>query len=188
MNDLIFTLLPVIIFFARILDVSIGTLRIVFLSKGLKKWVPVLGFLEVLIWILVVGKLMGAEGIGLIHYVSYALGFATGNYVGILIEEKISMGDFIVRIFMKDRIEKFREELNKRGIQYTLVKGEGEKGEMKIFFLIIERKKAKALLKFLKEFDKNIFYSVEEVKEISRRTGEIKQPPKRFFGLYRRGK
>ena len=82
-------LLPFIIFFGRIIDVSLGTLRIIFVSKGEKYKAPIIGFFEVLIWIVVISEIFSRAN-DFIAYLSYAGGYATGNFVGILIEQKIA--------------------------------------------------------------------------------------------------
>lgn len=73
-------LIPLFILLARICDVSLGTLRIIFVSKGLKIWAPILGFFEVLIWILAIGELM-QDVDKWYYYLFYAGGFAAGNYL-----------------------------------------------------------------------------------------------------------
>ena len=86
-----FIILPILIFIARVCDVSIGTMRIIFISRGAKILAPLLGFFEILIWLVAIGKVMqNLDNIAC--YVAYAGGFATGNFVGIRIEEKLAMG------------------------------------------------------------------------------------------------
>ena len=82
-----YVLMPLLIFLARICDVSIGTLRIIFVSKGKKNIAPILGFFEVLIWITAISKIMQNLD-NYINYIAYAAGFATGNLIGMIIEEK----------------------------------------------------------------------------------------------------
>jgi len=84
-------LLPVLIFFARVLDVSIGTMRIVFLSRGMRLMAPVFGFFEVLIWLIAISRIMG-NLTSWVNYVAYASGFAAGNYVGMYLENRLAMG------------------------------------------------------------------------------------------------
>ncbi|MDD2560397.1 MAG: DUF5698 domain-containing protein, partial [Bacteroidales bacterium] len=76
-------LLPLIIFFGRIIDVTLGTLRIIFVSKGQKTLAPLIGFFEVFIWIVVISQILSRAN-DLVAYLSYAAGYATGNYVGII--------------------------------------------------------------------------------------------------------
>jgi uncharacterized protein YebE (UPF0316 family) len=92
-----YLILPLLIFFARICDVSIGTMRIIFVSKGKKNIAPLLGFFEVLIWIIVISKIMQNLN-NYVNYVAYAAGFATGNLVGMIIEEKLAVGVQMIRV------------------------------------------------------------------------------------------
>ncbi|HEX2991004.1 MAG TPA: DUF5698 domain-containing protein, partial [Anaerolineales bacterium] len=84
-------ILPLIIFLTRVLDVTLGTLRIIFISRGRKYLAPLLGFIEVLIWITVVSQIIGGAS-NFAAYFAYAAGFAVGNYVGMWIEERLAIG------------------------------------------------------------------------------------------------
>jgi hypothetical protein len=91
--------LPILIFLARVIDVSLGTLRIIFIARGRRKLAPLLGFFEVLIWIVVVSQVMQNLHSPL-SFIAYAAGFATGNYVGMWIEDKLAIGTLIVRVIV----------------------------------------------------------------------------------------
>jgi hypothetical protein len=95
-------ILPLIVFLARFVDVTLGTMRIIFLSRGRKFLAPALGFVEVFIWITVVSQIVGGAQNNLLAYFAYAAGFAVGNYVGMVIEEKLAIGTLVIRaIFPK---------------------------------------------------------------------------------------
>ena len=93
-------LLPIIIFFGRIIDVTLGTLRIIFVSKGEKYKAPLIGFFEVLIWIVVISEIFSRAN-DMIAYISYAAGYASGNFVGIIIEQRIAFGIILCRIYTR---------------------------------------------------------------------------------------
>ena len=93
-------LLPLFIFLSRILDVSIGTLRIVFLGRGMRLLAPLCGFFEVLIWLMAVSRIMG-DVTSWINYIAYAGGFAAGNFVGMYIEGRLAMGLLSVMIITR---------------------------------------------------------------------------------------
>ena len=97
-----YVLMPLLIFLARICDVSIGTMRIIFVSKGKRNIAPILGFFEVLIWITAISKIMQNLD-NYVNYIAYAAGFATGNFVGMIIEEKLAMGIQMIRVFAHER-------------------------------------------------------------------------------------
>ena len=91
--------LPLIIVFARVIDVTLGTLRIIFVSRGDRTIAPILGFFETLIWVVVISQIMQNLN-NPMTYIAYALGFALGNYIGISVEDKLAIGHLVVRIFV----------------------------------------------------------------------------------------
>jgi uncharacterized protein YebE (UPF0316 family) len=163
--DFIFTwiLIPLMIFFARICDVSIGTLRVIFLSKGYKKIAPVLGFFEVIIWLIAITQVMKHVD-NFIGIFAYGAGFAAGNYVGMLIEEKLSLGLVIIRIIFKKDLTEFLTVLQAREIGYTVTDGEGKEDKVKILFSIVKRTDLHIIFEALSKFNPDAFYSIEDVK------------------------
>ena len=89
--------LPVLIFMSRMCDVTLGTLRHIFMAKGFTKIVPILGFFEVLLWLIVIGQVMKNLN-NVACYIGWAGGFATGTLVGMKIEEKLALGLQVIRI------------------------------------------------------------------------------------------
>jgi uncharacterized protein YebE (UPF0316 family) len=179
-----YIVLPFLIFFARILDVSIGTIRMIFVSKGLKKVAPVLGFFEVFIWIVAIGEIMNGVN-HWFYYIFYAGGFAAGTYVGIVLEEKLSVGKTLVRIITQKESDKLIKKIKEEGYKITFVNAQGKHGEVKIIFTIINKKKLKKVINLIKEFNPKAFYTIEDVRYVNE-PFEIKQ--KKLFGFYRKGK
>jgi uncharacterized protein YebE (UPF0316 family) len=156
-------LLPFIIFFARIVDVSLGTLRIIFVSKGEKYKAPLIGFFEVLIWIVVISQIFSRAN-DMIAYVSYAAGYATGNFVGILIEQRIAFGIILCRIYTKKNGRELIALFNRQNYGATLLEGTGSVDRIEIVEAVIDRKEMKSLEKIITEFDPDVFYVVEDVR------------------------
>ncbi len=96
-----YVVLPIMIFCARICDVTMGTIRVIFISKGIRYLAPVIGFFEVIIWLLAIGQVMN-NLTNVVSYIAYGAGFAAGTYIGMYIEEKISLGLTSVRIITKE--------------------------------------------------------------------------------------
>ncbi len=92
-----YVILPLLIAIARIMDVSVGTIRLIFVSRGYKYLAPALGFVEVIIWLLAIGQIMQQLD-NFMSYIGYGAGFAMGNYIGIILVEKMSIGTVVVRI------------------------------------------------------------------------------------------
>ncbi len=157
------TYVPFFIFFARICDVSIGTLRIMYVSKGLRNRASILGFVEVLIWIIVVSQIFqNLEN--WYNYVAFAAGFSAGNYVGMLMEDKLKVGIQIFRIIVRDQAEELVDKLRNAGFRVTTVNARGMKGKVKIIFTVSKRKRWKELISMIRDVNPDVFYSVEDVK------------------------
>lgn len=159
-------LLPLLIFVARICDVSIGTLRLIFLSKGYKLIAPVLGFFEVIIWILAISQIMKHLD-NVMCYVAYGTGFATGNYLGMYLEEKLSIGKVIIRVIPKSDTSELINELRLRNFGLTVVDAEGSMGPVKMIFSIVNRKNVDDFVAVINTFNPHAFYSIEDVKTVN---------------------
>jgi uncharacterized protein YebE (UPF0316 family) len=155
-------ILPLFIFFARICDVSLDTMRIIFVSKGYKFIAPVIGFFEVLIWIMVISRIMQNLD-NWLCYVAYAGGFATGNFVGMLLDEKLAFGHEMVRVITKKNDHELTNALRKAGYGVTTVNAMGMQGEVEILYIVINRKKLKEITNTIKEYNPNAFFTVENV-------------------------
>jgi uncharacterized protein YebE (UPF0316 family) len=152
---------------ARISDQSIGTLRLILVSKGYKLIAPFLAFFESLIWLLAVSQILKHLD-NWVTFVAYGLGFALGNYIGILLEEKISLGNVIVRVFPKADHLGLIEYMKQQNIGYSIIDAEGRMGGLKIIFSIISRKNMNNFISKIEEFTPGSFYSVEEVKSVKK--------------------
>lgn len=155
--------LPLFIFFARIADVSLGTLRIIALSRGWKKLAPLLGFVEVFIWVVAISQLVR----NLTHfssYLAYAAGFATGNYLGLFIEEKLAIGTLTLRIFAVHEGEELSKQLAAAGFGVTVLEGHGASGAVKVLFTTVHRRELAQVVHLIQAINPKIFYSVEEVR------------------------
>ena len=156
-------LLPTIIFFGRICDVTLGTLRIIFVSKGEKKKAPIVGFFEVFIWVIVISQIFSNAN-DIFVYLAYAGGYATGNFVGILVENKIAFGFQLFRIYTKKSGSELTQLLNKKGIGSTYIKGEGAISEVSVIETVVSRKREKMVVDIINDFDVEAFYLIEDVR------------------------
>jgi uncharacterized protein YebE (UPF0316 family) len=159
-------ILPLAIFFARIIDVSVGTLRIIFLTRGLKYLAGLLGFFESLIWILAITQVMKNLN-DWVAYLAFAGGFAAGNIVGIWLEERIAMGNLIVRVITRMEADELVIKLRSRGFGATAIDAEGEAGPVKAIFIIIKRKMLTEVLALIRQYNPKAFYTIEDVRFVS---------------------
>lgn len=155
-------LMPVIIFFARVIDVSLGTIRIVSVSRGMRKTAGVLGFFEILIWISAMAIIM-KNLTNFVNYIAYAGGFGFGNYVGLIIEQKLSLGSRVVRIITKKSAGKIITDLREEGYGATVTKAGGEFGPVSIIFSVVKRKEIYSVLEIINRHNPGAFYTIEDV-------------------------
>jgi uncharacterized protein YebE (UPF0316 family) len=161
-----YILMPILIFLARICDVSIGTMRIIFVSKGKRNIAPILGFFEVLIWITAISKIM--ENLDhYINFIAYAAGFATGNFVGMIIEEKLAMGILMIRVFAYENGDEMVQSLNKQGFGATVVEAHGAREKIDLIYSIVKRNELANVLNIITNMNPKIFYTIEEVKSVN---------------------
>ena len=167
-NSELFTLwlLPVLIFLARIVDVSFGTLRIIFVSKGNKHIAPVLGFFEVLIWIIAISKIMQNLD-NYINYIAYAAGFATGNFVGMMIEEKLAMGVQLIRIITHRSGIDLVQGLNNKGYGATSIEAHGAKEKVHLIYTIVQRHELGRVIEIINNINPKAFYTIEDVRAVN---------------------
>ena len=160
-------LTPMIIFFGRICDVTLGTLRIIFVSKGEKKKAPVVGFFEVFIWVIVISQIFSNAN-DIVAYLSYAGGYAAGKFVGIMVENKIAIGFLLFRIYTKKDGAELTRLLNDNGFGSTCLKGEGAISEVSVIETVVSRKSEKKVVRLVNLFDPDAFYLVEDVRSKQR--------------------
>ncbi|MFO8128477.1 MAG: DUF2179 domain-containing protein [Bacteroidales bacterium] len=157
--------LPLLIFFSRIFDQTVGTIRLIFAAKGYKYIVPVLGFFEVLIWIVVVAQVMQHLDNALC-YIAYAAGFAMGNYTGMLAEERLSLGTLLIRVIPQKDTGKLIQALREHNYGVTAVDVEGKSGKLKMLFSIIKRKQSQEVVELINMYNPHAFYSMEEIRAV----------------------
>jgi uncharacterized protein YebE (UPF0316 family) len=179
-----FVLLPVLIFLARVLDVSFGTIRIIFISRGRKFLAPTIGFFEILIWLVAIGKVMQNLS-NVFCYIAYAGGFAAGNFTGMWIEEKLAMGTLVVQIVTKKDACGLIEHLRSSGYGVTAVPAEGSTGPVHIIYSVIKRSALQDFVGIVKKLNPQAFYSIEDVRFASKEIFPLRQSGymKGFLGL-----
>jgi uncharacterized protein YebE (UPF0316 family) len=169
-----YLILPLLIFFARIFDVSINTVRIIYVLGGRKFTSTLLGFFESFIWLMAIRQIFEHLD-NWMCYVAYPGGFAAGIFVGMIIEEKIAYGKVITRIITRKEVGGLLLYLNQQGFRYTYVKAEGPDGLENLVFTVLEREKLETLLQKLKEILPTAFYTVEKVNRAAESGAVVEQ-------------
>ena len=170
------------IFFARICDVSIGTIRIILIARGKKYMAPILGFFEILIWLTAISKVLTTMS-GIESYLIYAAGFASGNYVGMLIEEFLSFGHVALRVVTRIRAAEVLDVLKEKGYGVTTFAGRGLEGDVSLLYTVVPRKKIKDVMAIIEKYHPRAFITIEDVKSYKSGYISARRFPQRFGRL-----
>jgi uncharacterized protein YebE (UPF0316 family) len=158
----------ILIFFARVCDVSLGTVRTIITVQGRSVLAFFLGLFEVLIWITIVSTVVLQIKESPILVVFYAFGYATGNVVGIVVERKLAFGLMVLRVITASSGQKMAERLRNRGLAVTIFYGEGMNGTVTELYMAIRRKDLPWILTLVKEEDPAAFYITEQARDVSK--------------------
>lgn len=165
-NLLNYLILPLLIFFARICDVSISTIRIIFVMSGNRLIAPILGFFEALIWLLAIGQIISNID-NVWSYVAYASGFAMGTFVGMTIEEKLAYGKVVLRLFTPKPVDDLIVFLEENNYGYSLLDASGRSGKVNVLFMVLKRESLGHVTKGIDQFHPNAFFTIEGVKRVN---------------------
>lgn len=161
-------LLGILVFFARIVDVSLGTLRTISIVQGRTKIAFFLAVAEISIWLLVLSAVLPKVVETPLLGFFYAFGFATGNVVGILVEKKLAMGYTNFRIITGKHVKEITSSLREKGFAVTTFEGQGKDGIVTEIYVAAERKHLPMLIKIVKEIEPDAFYIAEQAGFISK--------------------
>ena len=160
-----FVILPTLIFMARICDVTLDTLRIIYVSRGMKFAAPMIGFFEVLIWLMAISQIFQNLS-NPVCYVAYAGGFAMGNFIGIILEEKMAIGTVVIRIITQKEALQLIEVLKTNRYGVTHIDAQGVMGPVKIIFTIVKRKDIDRVLEIVRTCNPLAFFTIEDVRSV----------------------
>jgi uncharacterized protein YebE (UPF0316 family) len=156
-------IIPILIFIARVADVSFGTIRIILVSRGRKHIAPIFAFFEIIIWLFAISQIM-QHLTNITYYLAYACGYATGNFIGVWVEEKMAIGMAVIRIITNKDASELVKRLRSTGYGVTSFDGQGATGPVKLIYMTIERKDIDNIVEIIKEFNPKAFFSIEEVR------------------------
>jgi uncharacterized protein YebE (UPF0316 family) len=162
-NLYVWLVLPVMVFFARVVDVSLGTLRIIFISRGKRNLAPLLGFVEVFIWITIVSQIV-SHAHNILAYLAYAAGFAAGAYVGMYIEDRLAIGTQIIRVIVQNDQHLLTENLHTAGYGVTCVDGQGTTGPVMLVYTVVKRKDMARVIDIIHQTHPNAFITIEDLR------------------------
>jgi uncharacterized protein YebE (UPF0316 family) len=159
-----FSFLPFLVFFAELCVVTLSTLRIIFISRGMRILAPTVGFFEVTIWLFAIGQVMQN-----LHdarcFLGFACGFTLGNYFGMVIESWLALGTVVVRTITHRNVTDLIQRLREAHFGVTCMDAQGSKGPVKVVFTVVRRKELGVALGHIRRFDPRAFYSVDEIRD-----------------------
>jgi uncharacterized protein YebE (UPF0316 family) len=175
-----YILLPLLIFLARVADVTVATVKLMFVVNNARKAAAFLGFFEALITIIALSRIM-QDASNFLAIIMYAAGFATGTFVGMYIEEKMAYGSVLIRIISKHIPQELLNFLVRNQYHYSMVDANDQSGNTQILFTVCKRSNLHYFLNNLESIDPQALYTIENVKQVSR---EFIKENKKFTGPY----
>ncbi len=156
-----------IILIAKVVEVSLSTVRTVFISKGMKGYSSVIAFIEVLIWLKVVSVVLIGLSENPSNMVAYAVGFAVGNYIGIWLEGKLAIGLITIQVIVDESVgQELADYLRSQNVAVTVMHGEGRDTKRSILILHLKRKIKDKVIKDIDEKVEKALITSSDVKVI----------------------
>lgn len=172
-------IIPALIFIARLIDVSLATLRHILINRGERKIVPFLAFIEVSVWLLAISQVMQNLS-NIACFLAWAAGFSLGTHVGMMIEGKLALGHQLVRVIMNGEATGFIQRISKQQYGITSMKASGARGDVEVLLIISERRRLKGLLELLQSIEPQPFYTIEDVRTVGTSNSIPYLPPGRL--------
>ena len=169
-------ILPLLIFLARICDVSMETIRVIYISRGIKVLAPIIAFFEIVIWLLAMEVVM-KDLSNIANFIAFALGFATGTWVGLVIEERLSIGMVILRIITStESEEEISSFLTAEHCGATRLDAHGSRGDVKMILSLVNRTDVPRITEHIRNVNPHAFFSIEDVRYVNEGVFRPKKP------------
>lgn len=169
-------ILPLLIFLARICDVSMETIRVIYISRGIKYLAPIIAFFEIVIWLLAMEVVMNDLS-NIANFMAFALGFATGTYVGLVIEERLSIGTVILRIVTTDEsTDDIVAFLESEHFGVTYLDAKGARGDVRMIISLVNRTDIPRITRHIETTNPRAFFSIEDVRYVNQGVFRPKSP------------
>jgi uncharacterized protein YebE (UPF0316 family) len=144
-------------------------------AKGEKIIAPILGFFEVMIWLMAISRIFQNLD-NWVCYLAYGFGFATGNYIGMRLEERLAMGIVKIQVIIRKPADILIENLKSSGFGITQLDAQGGNETVTIIYSIIKRTELSRAVEIIKNYNPSAFYSVEDVKSVNQGVFTEKSP------------
>lgn len=174
--DLQTLLTGTLVFFARVMDVSVGTLRTISIVQGRTKTAFFLAILEISLWLMVISTVLNQIMSRPLLAVFYALGFATGNVVGIRLEKRMAFGHMILRIISQSNGLDMADLVRDSGYPVTTFQGQGRSGPVTELYIVCRRRDFKPIIDMVHSLEPEAFYITEQTGNVSKVYRPVMQP------------
>lgn len=155
------------IFLARLINQTLDTIRFMMTIRGRKLVAWIMGFLETAIFIVTLSAVF-SDLSNILYIVAYSAGFASGNTIGMLVEERLAIGHMNLRIISSKRGSAIAEKLRKEGYGVTEIPARGKEGTVTLLDVSVRRKQVKEVHDIAQKVDKSAFISSEELRPLWR--------------------
>lgn len=156
-----------VIFLARVTDVSLDVFRILLLNRGYSVQAAVIGFFEICVYIVALGTVISGGPMDIVRVIVYALGFACGNLAGSFIEEKLALGFVALHIFScLDGCQNLSDMLRRNNYGVTIITGQGREGPREVMIITAKRRDLPDILHLLHNSSPDTFYSVSDIRSL----------------------
>lgn len=156
-----------LIFCLRLTDVSMGTVRVIMVTRGMRKWAALLGFVEVSIWVVAISRVLGSINT-IWNVIGYAGGFACGTLAGMWIEGKLALGHVEVHVVSMTKGQAIADKIRSAGYGATLLEAQGKAGPVYMVNVVAPRRQAREILRLVNEIDARSFVTIEEARQVVR--------------------
>jgi len=160
-------ILPLLIFLARIADVSMETIRVIYISRGIKFLAPIIAFFEIIIWLLAMEVVL-KDLSNIVYFMAYAFGFAAGTYIGLVIEERLSIGTVILRIVTtEESTDEIVAFLESEHFGVTYLDAQGARGNVRMILSLVNRTDVPRITGHIEKTNPQAFFSIEDVRYVN---------------------
>jgi len=160
-------ILPALIFLARVCDVSMETIRVIYISRGIKFLAPIIAFFEIIIWLLAMEVVL-KDLSNVVYFMAYAFGFAAGTYIGLVIEERLSIGTVILRIVTtEESMEEIVSFLEAEQAGVTSLEARGSRGDVRMIISLVNRTDVPRITSHIETINSRAFFSIEDVRYVN---------------------
>lgn len=158
-----FPYLPLLVFFAELCVVTLCTLRIIFIARGMRVLAPIVGFFEITTWLFAIGQVM--QNLHDIRcFLGFACGFTLGNYLGMVIESWLALGTVVIRTITHRDPSPLILDLQQAHFGVTCMDAQGSTGPVKVVFTVVRRKELPRALNHIRRFDPEAFYLIDDTR------------------------